>query len=184
MYYAEIVRAVDRLKRRYHETDPFKLCAAMGIILIPQSLGIAQDAIKGFYLESKRIRTITVNSDMPLLIQKFIVAHELGHAELHRKLGMFAFNEVGLFDESSRQEKDANLFAAELLLDDDEVLQTLNEDNTFFSAAASLEIPMELLDFKFRVMKWKGYKLVEPPIIARSNFLKDLEIPDNNDYDW
>ena len=44
---------------------------------------------------------------------------------------MFAFNEVGLFDESSRQEKDANLFAAELLLDDDEVLQTLNEDNTF-----------------------------------------------------
>ena len=104
MYYAEIVRAVDRLKRRYHETDPFKLCAAMGIILIPQSLGTAQDAIKGFYLESKRIRTITVNSDMPLLIQKFIVAHELGHAELHRKLGMFAFNEVGLFDESSRQE--------------------------------------------------------------------------------
>ena len=120
MYYAEIVRAVDRLKRRYHETDPFKLCAAMGIILIPQSLGTAQDAIKGFYLESKRIRTITVNSDMPLL----------------------------------------------------------------FSAAASLEIPMELLDFKFRVMKWKGYKLVEPPIIARSNFLKDLEIPENNYYDW
>ena len=105
MYYAEIVRAVDRLKRRYHETDPFKLCAAMGIILIPQSLGIAQDAMKGFYLESKRIRTITVNSDMPLLIQKFIVAHELGHAELHRKLGIFAFNEVGLFDESSRQER-------------------------------------------------------------------------------
>ena len=88
MYYAEIVRAVDRLKRRYHETDPIKLCAAMGIILIPQSLGTAQDAIKGFYLESKRIRTITVNSDMPLLIQKFIVAHELGHAELHRKLGI------------------------------------------------------------------------------------------------
>ena len=97
---------------------------------------------------------------------------------------MFAFNEVGLFDESSRQEKDANLFAAELLLDDDEVLQTLNEDNTFFSAAASLEIPMELLDFKFRVMKWKGYKLIEPPIIARSNFLKDLEIPNHNDHDW
>ena len=70
MYYAEIVRAVDRLKRRYHETDPIKLCAAMGIILIPQSLGIAQDAIKGFYLESKRIRTITVNSDPDLLIRR------------------------------------------------------------------------------------------------------------------
>ena len=105
-------------------------------------------------------------------------------SELLLLIQICLYYEVGLFDESSRQEKDANLFAAELLLDDDEVLQTLNEDNTFFSAAASLEIPMELLDFKFRVMKWKGYKLVEPPIIARSNFLKDLEIPENNDYDW
>ena len=30
-------------------------------------------------------------------------------------------------------------------------------------------------------MKWKGYKLVEPPITARSNFLKDMEVPDNAD---
>lgn len=36
---------------------------------------------------------------------------------------------------------------------------------------------MEPLDFKFRVIKWKGYKLVEPPITARSNFLRDVEVP-------
>ena len=94
---------------------------------------------------------------------------------------MFAFHEVTLFDDSSRYEKDANLFAAEYLLEDDRVLETLNADNTFFSAAAALYVPMELLDFKFRVMKWKGYKLVEPPISARSNFLRDLEVPDDAD---
>lgn len=48
---------------------------------------------------------------------------------------------------------------------------------TFFAAASTLQVPMELLDFKFRVMKWKGYKLVEPPITARNNFLRDVEVP-------
>ena len=79
-------------------------------------------------------------------------------------------------------EKDANLFAAEYLLDDGDVLDILNGDVTFFSAAASLCVPMELLDFKFRVMKWKGYKLTEPPISARSNFLRNIEVPSDADY--
>ena len=74
-------------------------------------------------------------------------------------------------------EKDANLFAAELLLDDQKVLDILNQDTTFFAAASSLMVPPELLDFKFRVMKWKGYKLTEPPITTRSNFLLDMDVP-------
>ena len=49
------------------------------------------------------------------------------------------------------------------------------------SAAAKLYVPIELLDFKFRVMKWKGYKLIEPPISARSNFLANMEVPDDAD---
>ena len=109
------------------------------------------------------------------------MAHELCHATNHRKSGIHAFHEVALFDQTTELEKDANLFAAELLLDDQDVLDALNRDTTFFNAAAALYVPIELLDFKFRVMKWKGYKLVEPPITARSNFLKDMEVPDNAD---
>lgn len=183
MNYDDICRAVKQLQRRYCESDPFRICKQMGIVLLFQSLGKDPSAIKGFYLECKRIRTITVNSDLPSVIQKIIVAHEHGHATLHRSSGLHAFHEVGMFDESSIMEKDANLFAAEFLLDDDVVLNALNADNTFFSAAAQLYVPIELLDFKFRVMKWKGYKLVEPPIMSRSNFLRDIEVPENADYD-
>ena len=75
-----------------------------------------------------------------------------------------------------------DLFAAELLLEDGEVLDALNRDTTFFSAAAVLLVPAELLDFKFRVMKWKGFKMIEPPISARSNFMKDMEIPEDADF--
>lgn len=181
MSYAEICEAVETIQKKYRESDPFRLCSAMGIKLIFQSLGNDPDAIKGFFLESKRIRTITVNCDLPVVIQRIIVSHELGHAVLHRKSGVKAFHDMGLFDESSVTEKEANLFAAEYLLNDEEVLDTLNRDTTFFSAAAMLRVPAELLDFKFRVLKWKGYKLIEPPISARSNFLANMEVPDDAD---
>lgn len=182
MSYADICEAVERLKRKYGENDPFRLCRDMGIVILYQSLGTAPDAIKGFYLECKRIKTITINSDLPLVIQKIIVAHELGHAQLHRAEGLCAFHEVAMFDESSMMEKEANLFAAEFLMDDKDVLRALNRDTTFFSAAAMLRVPAELLDFKFRVMKWKGYKLIEPPISASGNFLRDMEVPPDADY--
>lgn len=181
MNYAEISESVEKLKRKYGESDPFRLCRDMGIKLLFQAMGTHPDAIKGFFLESKRIRTITINSDLPMVIQRIIAAHELCHATNHRSSGIHAFHEVALFDQTSVLEKDANLFAAELLLDDEEVLDALNRDTTFFAAAAALYVPIELLDFKFRVMKWKGYKLIEPPINARSNFLRDMEVPDESE---
>ena len=181
MSYAEVCEAVEKIDRRYCQKDPFRLCKEMGIILLPQQLGNEPDAIKGFFLENKRIKTITVNCDLPHVIQKIIIAHEIGHAALHRKSGIHAFHEVGLFDESSYMEQEANLFAAEYLLDDQAVLtQSLLQQPC--PAAAALNVPMELLDFKFRVMKWKGYKLMEPPISARSNFLRDMEVPPDADY--
>ncbi len=176
MTYQVICDAVTKLKKKYGESNPFRLCEAMGIIVIPTALGTAPDSVKGFFMEFHRIRTITVNSDLPEVIQKIIVAHELGHAVLHRRCGVRAFHEVSLFDESSVMEKDANLFAAEYLLEDSAVLEMLNADYTFFTAAAQLYVPAELLDFKFRVMKWKGYQLVEAPIQARSTFMKDMEV--------
>ena len=182
MFYAEIVEAVEKVRERYREDDPFRLCRNMGIILLPQAFGTDDDSIKGFYLQRSRIKTITYNTDLPYVLQRIVIGHEIGHSQLHARGGVQAFHDIGMFDESSRFEKEANLFAAEYLLDDEQVLATLNGDNTFFSAAAALNVPMELLDFKFRIMKWKGYKLVEPPIRANSNFLKNLEVPDYDEY--
>ena len=182
MTYSEISTAVAKLIKKYDERDPFRLCRAMGIKLIFQPMGTAPDAVKGFFLEKNRIRVIVINSDLPEIIQRIIGAHELCHAEFHRKSGIHAFHEVAMFDQTSEFEKDANLFAAELLLEDGEVLDALNQDVTFFSAAAQLRVPMEMLDFKFRLLKWKGYKMLESPIQVNSNFMRNMEVPDDADY--
>ena len=70
MSYAEICDKVEMIQKKYQESNPFRLCSAMDIMLIFRSMGNNPNAIKGFFLESKRIRTITVNDDLPLVIQK------------------------------------------------------------------------------------------------------------------
>ena len=183
MSYSEITKAVEKLKKRYDEDDPYALCRAMGIELIYGNFGTDENAIKGFFLECKRIKTITVNSDLPEIIQRLIIFHEIGHAVLHKTKAVHAFHEVALYDSNSIMEKEANLFAAEFMLNDNDVLEALNDEGAFFSAAATLNVPPELLDFKFRVLKWKGYKITEPPIESRSDFLRDLEVPYGIDND-
>ena len=73
-------------------------------------------------------------------------------------------------------EYEANAFAAELLLKDEDDLELLNDDISFFSVASTLRVPHELLDFKFRVLKRKGYQFIEPPLQAGSKFLRDIEV--------
>ena len=178
-----ICREVERLKRKFHETDPFLLCDAMGIILLYEPMGTYPGACKGFFLAQSRKRSITVNSDLPEAIQRIIVTHELGHAVLHAKaVGVKAFHDFELFDSTSLMEYEANIFAAEFLMDDDDVLDKLNEDISFFGAASLLRVPPELLDFKFRLMKRNGYKLIDPPLMANSNFLKNVETEVTDEY--
>ena len=50
--YGDICKAVRKLKRQYGESDPFRLCRAMGILLNFVSLGRDEDAIKGFFINS------------------------------------------------------------------------------------------------------------------------------------
>ena len=168
---------IERLKDKYDETDPFKICHDMGILVNLEPMGSYDGACKGFFIAQSRIRLLTINSDLPDALQGVICAHELGHAVLHAKqAGVNAFHDFSLFDTASIKEYEANLFAAEFLMSDEAVMAELNDDISFFGAAAKLNVPAELLDFKFRIMKRKGYKMIDPPLMAKSNFLKDVQV--------
>ena len=166
---------VGKIRQKYDEAEPVRLCQAMGILLLHEPMGSSQNACKGFYLRQSRTEVITVNSDLSEEHRRIILAHELGHAVLHRDAsGVQAFHDFKLFDEATVYEYEANIFAADFLMPDDRVLELLNGDISFFGAASELGVPPELLDFKFRVLKRKGYKVIDPPITARSDFLKKL----------
>lgn len=171
-----IRKKVKEVKRKYDESDPFKLCEMMGIKLKFKSMGTKPEDCKGFFLVQHRIKCIVINSDLSPVFQRIICAHEIGHAVMHsNRAGVSEFHEFELFDSVSTFEYEANIFAAEFLLEDDVVLELLNDYLSFFQAAAKLNVPTEILDFKFRMLKGRGYKIVEPPISSSSNWLKDAE---------
>lgn len=171
-----ICKQASMLKRKYDETDPFRLCKNLNIQLLFIPMGTEPESCKWFFLKQSRIKCITINSDLSILFQRIICAHELGHAILHKnKSGINAFHDFGLFDSVSSLEYEANIFAAEFLLDDDDVLSNLNAEQSFFQAAAELNVPAEILDFKFRTLKWKGYKVIDAPILSAGNWLKDAK---------
>lgn len=170
-----IADEVRRIKKKYDEDDPFRLAEAMKIIVSYEPMGLYEGCCKGFFIVHCRQKHITVNSDLPDELQRVVLAHEIGHCVLHCSSGsMAAFHETVLFDTVDFKEYEANIFASELLLTDDDVLDALNDDMFFFQAASVLCVPSEMLDFKFRVMKRKGYKL-ESPIISHGDFLKNIE---------
>lgn len=171
-----IQQEVSRLKEKYDTKDPFELCHDLKIILLYESMGSFEGCCKGFiYVRSRKV-SITINCDLPEHLHRIILAHEIGHAILHRSIvGVQGYHDFQLFDETSKMEYEANLFAAELLLNDTDVLEVLNDDTSFFGAARMLYVPAELLDFKWRVLKRSGYKIGDSPIIASSDFLKDAE---------
>lgn len=78
--------------------------------------------------------------------------------------------------------KEANLFASELLISDDDFFGALDDGQSFSQAASSLNVPAEFLDFKARLMKEKGYTLANSPITANNKFLKSMAVPDCDEY--
>ncbi len=166
-----ISETVGKLINRYGTCDPFAICRELDIRIWYKDLGTA---IKAYYFYQSRIKNIVINSRVPDAVGRILCAHELGHAVLHGKLAaMRGFQEIELFDTVIPTEYEANLFAAELLIEDEKLLALLNDhDQSFFGVASELYVPAELLDFKFRVLKYKGYR-IEPPYISRANFLKN-----------
>lgn len=166
-----IENTVSELTHKYKTRDPYELCGALGVKIRLKDLGTS---IKAFYFCQSRIRNIVLNYRVSEPIRLILVAHELGHDRLHKEIAMLkGFQELELFDLTRPAEYEANLFAAELLIDDDELLQLLNDDDkSFFSVASELYVPAALLDIKFRGLKHKGYR-IEAPYIANGDFLKD-----------
>ena len=172
-----IIETVDKLVRKYHTRDPYELCQLLGIKIHYYDL---QKKLKGFFYYQSRQKNIVIDHNVNGILERILVAHELGHAVLHTKIAMMhGFQEMEVFDDRSIEENEANFFAAELLLEDGEVLECLSE-HTFFETAKMLYVPAALLDYKFSLLHEKG-ELVNSMYIRKADFLKeDLHAYDND----
>ena len=111
----DIKSRVENLVKKYGTREPYKLCKMLKIKIIYSDLG----NIKGIYKKVVTNKFIAINENLDEFCQKVVLAHELGHAILHHSKEIQTLKDYDLFPSFSNQlEVEANIFAAELLIDD------------------------------------------------------------------
>lgn len=152
------------LAAQFGTRDPFELADALGIILRFKNLG----SLHGLYFLAEEQAYILINEGLCEEKQLMICAHELGHDQLHRTLCDAFFSEHTLFDRSGKPEIEANLFAADLILRDEDVCEALADHPDLASLASALCVYPEFLLFKLRSMNTRGYRIAMPQECSNS----------------
>lgn len=160
---------VAKLQRRYGTSNPFKLLSNIGAKVI---LSSNYKKLKGFCYVSNRIPYVVINDNLPEEEQRIVAAHELGHLRLHRDRLQMAFMTTELLQYTKdTTELEANMFAADLLITDEEVTALAAVDRlNFYQIATALRVMPQLLSFKFKSMETRDYAF-ESPESWQSNFL-------------
>lgn len=139
--------------------------ASHAMMALAQELGIhvefADDYknLLGMYFNRWHHRFIFLNSRLDEDWLPMVLAHEIGHDQLHRELAKTGLQEFELFRMNSRTEYEANAFAAHLLLDSDEVYDALREGLDIASVAQSMHCNINLVLIKLNEMHRLGYDI-------------------------
>lgn len=135
--------AVDRLIKKHKTNNPFEIIESKGIILQYADLG---DTL-GFYFHDSRIKFININNQIDESLQRFVCAHELGHAVLHPKANT-PFLKKHTFFSTEKIEVEANTFAVELLLQDEFLYEYKDTSLSIHEISEIYGVPKELSHLK------------------------------------
>ena len=93
---AHIIDTVEKLVKKYGTRDPYELCRLLGIKIHYHDM---QKKLKGFFYYQSRQKNIVIDSNVNKILERILIAHELGHAILHTKIAMMrGFHEMEVFD--------------------------------------------------------------------------------------
>ena len=164
-----IRKEAGRLVAGYGTRNPFHIAGGLGIHVL---LNYDFKSLKGMYKVIQRSRFIFINGNLSERDQRTICAHELGHDRLHMQVAkMTAFQEFMLYDMRTRPENEANIFASELLIGDDDILPLIDREFDIYQIAGELGEDMNLVLIKIDELRKRGYD-VRAPYRPSSDFLK------------
>lgn len=128
-----------KLTQKHKTHDPYKLAEHENITILFEQLG----STLGYFNTYKHRRVIHINIWVSKEMQRFICAHELGHAKMHPKIST-PFLKQNTFYSVDRIEREANQFAVELLVPDELVFRCRNLSTAFAVGG----VPKELIYLK------------------------------------
>ena len=161
-----------KLIRKYGTRDPFRLAGERGIEIMMRD---DFDRLKGAFSLMLNVPFIFINNNLSDEMKRIVCAHELGHAMLHRKLCRQKKNqtiyEYEIFDIRNSTEYEANIFAANLLIDEREMNEYMSYGYDIVQTARAMNLNVNLLLIKLHEMKDNEALLYTLPDLPKRNFL-------------
>lgn len=141
-----IKNIVNDLVTEFKTRNPFELCDCLNIPILYEPLG----NIKGFFQNTLNTPIIHLNSNLDEYEIKCVLSHELGHAVLHKDLNV-CFLKHYTFSVTDKYENEANKFTAELLIDDNSLIDILEINNliTCEDLSKYFSVPTDFISYKF-----------------------------------
>ena len=162
----------EKLIKRHNTRDPFRLAQLLGCYV----KFINTKKQKGFCKIYLNNSFIFINRNMSLQMQRMTCTHELGHLLLHKDAltKRDYLVEMEIFDITDQRELEANQFAANILIDDEELLELLREGYNVVRIASMLEINVNMLMVKLLTMNKSGYHF-SVPFSPKAAFMGTIE---------
>lgn len=137
----DIKQLVNYYVKKFNTRNPYKLAKFLNVEIQVGALGNQA----GCYMFLKNHKCVFLNEDLEENEMKLVMAHELGHAVMHRKENCYFIRNKTLML-TSKIELEANTFAAELLISDELILS--HPDMTADQIARIAGYGKEIMKFK------------------------------------
>lgn len=166
---SEIVCKANRIIKRCGTRDPHKIAGELGIEILCCPFKVQ----RGAYKVIMRNRFLFIKDDLEPVMENIVLLHEIGHDILHRDEATRAggIKEFNIFDvRDSRMEYEANIFAAQIALPDDDFLELAEQGCDVQQIAQALCSDVNLVALKADTLISRGYRL--RPQVHRNDFLR------------
>ena len=166
---SQIIACANRLVADCGTRDARRIAAELGIEIMPRPFRRQ----RGVYKIILNNPFIFLKDDLDPVMAGIVLSHELGHDRLHRAEAERSggFREFNIFDmRDNRMEYEANIFASQLMLPDDEVLEHIGNGFDIQQIAAVMGSDINLVALKIDTLISQGCLLRRQE--HRSDFLK------------
>lgn len=155
-----------KIKKQYRTNDPYMLAKYLGIEVSYKHFG----NLKGMYTRVNRCSYIFLHDELDEATKRVVLMHEIGHDFFHKDLAEMGLKEFSLYDMTSKPEMEANIFAANMLISDEDIMFFAEQGYTSEQVACELSVPNQLVQIKLMDMNRRGYDF-KLSIIPRADFL-------------
>lgn len=156
----DAVEKANKILRQFDLRNPERIARQADIMVLPQPF----KKQKGAYTVIERQPIIFIKEDLPSVTRQIVIGHELGHHYLHREeiAHCGTFREFNIFDmRDNHMEFEANIFAAQIMLPDDEILEYIYNGFDVSQIARAMRSDINLVALKVAEMNRRGYSFRE-----------------------